>query len=377
MKSQPELDERLREAADLLEIAPPPIERIVRHGRRRFALKMVSSVAVAVVVTVALVWTGLSLSGFREELRLGDGTTIPKPRIVAAIPISGVPWGVAIEGRRVWVASYFDDLILGVDPDTNLEVDRISVPEKTPYELVATRGAVWAGAFSSILRIDPAARRAIDTGGLVGPGGKGYPAGMAAGAGSLWLSDHHRGLILRVDPTRNRTVAEIPIPHPTEVAFGEGSLWVGSCPDRGSAPVYRIDPRSNRVIATITLPASGCVGLPTVGGGFAYVLSSVEEEQAPNAQMWKIDLATGRVVGGPLRISVPGTMVVYRGVVWVLNREPTGSSKSFLTMVDATTMRVLTRISVGENAWRMAVGAGSLWVPAMKDGKPVLLRIKP
>lgn len=383
MKSQPEIEERLRAAPEWLEVGPPDIERIVRRGRRRLATKVLSSAVVAIVLGVALVLTGTSLSGFRQELRLGDGTTIPKPRIVATIPLSGAPWGVAFDGRKVWVTSYFDDLILGVDPQSNFEVDRISVPDgKAPYELVAGDGSVWAGGFGSLLRIDPVTRRVTDAGGFVGPEGKNYPGGMASGDGAIWLAAWHEDRVVRFDPVTRSVVATISVPNPTEMAFGDGSLWVGSCEEQGkapgTAPLYRIDAGTNRIAEKIVVPAAGhgCADYPALDGEFVYVVTAAVERD-PTAKLWKIDRTTGRVVRGPVAVPASGSLVAHRGVVWVLTRNRKGDVESFLTLVDPSTMRVLARMSVGQNAWRIAVGQGSLWVPAMDKGRPVLFRIAP
>jgi YVTN family beta-propeller protein len=376
MKSQPDLEERFRAAANRLEIGPPPFERIVRRGRRRFVTKAVTSAAMASVVAAALVWTALSLAGFRQELRLGNGTTIRKPRVTAAIPLSGIPWGVTYDGHRIWVASYFDDRILAVDPETNTEVARISVPTgKAPYEIVAGQGHVWAGAYGSTLRIDPSTGRASDTGSHMGVEHVGYTTGMASGDGSIWLSSEQHDTVLRFDPLTNRVLARIRVENPTELAFAGGSLWVGGCHKAGNAPIYRIDPVSNAVAATIRLPAAGCAGLLAVDGAFLYSVTA-QNTKHPHGSVWKIDINSGRVLGGPLPVTAPGNLVVYRGVVWVLTREE-GDINSFLTMIDATSLKVLARMSVGQNAWRIAAGDGSLWVPAMRNGKPVLLRIAP
>jgi DNA-binding beta-propeller fold protein YncE len=377
MKSQPDVTERLKAAGYRIPVGDPPIDRIVHHGRRRIVGKVISSSLLVAVLGGALVWSGRGLLFARsEELRLGDGTAIPKPHVVKEIPLSGIPWGVAFDGKDLWVASYFDNLISKVDPKSNSEVEVIPVPGRAPYNIVADGEALWTDGYPAILRIDP------HTGGVTElpelSRGHGYPSGMAVGAGSLWIGYSQDREVLRVDPATKQVVATIQLGISTEAAFGEGSVWVGGCADdeETEAPIWRIDPLTNTVVDTILVPpAGGCAFLPAVGDGAVFVFAAGYNEIP---RMWKIDAATGRVVAAPLPIRVAGLPVVYRGVVWIVTRADQTSDDAFLTLVDATTMEVIGRpIPVGQFARRVAQGDGSIWVPSVENGRPTLFRITP
>jgi YVTN family beta-propeller protein len=379
MKSQPELEERLRAAADRLEVGAPPIERIVRRGHRRFSAKVASSAVVAAVIVAALAWTGLKLSGFRQELRLGDGTTIPKPHIVQAIPLSGPPWGVAFDGRSVWVTSYFDDLVSQVDPGTNRELRAIRALG-TPYELAAGRDAIWVAGYKTIRRVDIQTGKVTDVTSLTAFSQRSNAAAIGEAFGSVWIIDVKATpltQVIRFDPETS-TAAKIPVKDATALEFDAGSVWVSTCQKSGgeAGVLYRIDPTTNQVATKIQLPGALCLNALTAEDGFVYTTTSSGGGHVRD--LWKIDASTNEIVAGPVRLGPKvGDMVSFRAVLWMLDQGSTEGETTFLRLVDSTTLRTLFRIRVGQNAHRIAVGLGSLWIPAMKDGKPVLFRVRP
>jgi hypothetical protein len=385
MKSQPEVEERLRAAPEWLEVGPPPIERIVRRGRRRLVAKVTSSAAVAVVVGVALLWTGTSLSGFRQELRLDDGTTIPKPRIVATIPLSGIPWAASFDGTSVWVTSFIDDLISQVDPDTNREVRAIR-GIGTPYELWAGDDTIWVGGYRTIRRLDIQTRKVTDLTAVTAFSRRSNASAIGEAFGSVWIVDGKAGSMAQVIRFRPAThqVIKIPVKDAVDVAFAAGSVWVSSCQYSGgkAGVLYRIDPATNQVAGTIQLPGALCLHALAAGDGFVYATTSSaggpDQTWTDVRQLWKIDASTNRIAAGPVPLSpTVAKMVFHRGVLWMLDRGTTRGDVTSLRLVDATTLRTLFTIPVGQNARRIVAGDGSLWIPTMKDGRPVLLRIAP
>ena len=50
---------------------------------------------------------------------------------------------------------------------------------------------------------------------------------LAAGAGSIWLTNYENGTLLRIDPAKGTVAATIHIGgHPRGVTFGAGRVWV-------------------------------------------------------------------------------------------------------------------------------------------------------
>jgi hypothetical protein len=385
MKSQPEVEERLHETAQRIHVGPPPIEQIVHRGRRRLAVKTASTALVASVVIAALAWTGLRLSGFRQEIRLNNGTTIPKPRVIATIPLSGIPWGVAFDGRSVWVTSYFHDLVSQVDPNRNLEVHTIRAAG-TPYELGAGRDAVWVAAYRKILRVDIRTGQASDVTDSTSFSRRSNASAIGESQGFVWIVDVKAQpvpQVIRFDPTTN-SVVKIPIKDAAGLAFGAGSVWVSTCQISGgeAGVLYRIDPATSQISAKIQLPGALCLQALAAENGFIYATTASgggPDQTWPDVrQLWKIDTSNNQIVGGPVRLSPNvGEMVSFRGVLWVLDQESTGGAITSLRLIDTTTLRTLFSIRVGQNVHRIAVGNGSLWIPAMRDGKAVLFRIAP
>jgi YVTN family beta-propeller protein len=105
------------------------------------------------------------------------------PRIVATIPLPGVPAGVAAGEDAVWVTDQLDDLVWRVDPAR----DRIV-------------GAIKVGR---------------------------DPQGVAVGAGGVWVANTVDGTVSRIDPRTNKVAATIPVgPGPQSIAVGDRSVWV-------------------------------------------------------------------------------------------------------------------------------------------------------
>lgn len=81
------------------------------------------------------------------------------------------------------------------------------------------------------------------------------PAGVQAGAGSLWVACPSDGVVVRVDPTSGRVRARIAVGgQPAGLGSGGGAVWVAL----GDQDVLvRIEPASNRVTARLAGPAYG------------------------------------------------------------------------------------------------------------------------
>jgi YVTN family beta-propeller protein len=104
-------------------------------------------------------------------------------RIVATIPLPGVPAGVAAGEGAVWVTDQLDDLVWRVDPARGRIVQAIKVGRD--------------------------------------------PQGVAAGAASVWVANTIDGTVSRIDPATNAVAATIPVgPGPQHIAAGDRSVWV-------------------------------------------------------------------------------------------------------------------------------------------------------
>ena len=75
--------------------------------------------------------------------------------------------------------------------------------------------------------------------------------GIAAGAGSIWISDSAQNRVIRLDPKSKGVTREIGVGSgPGALAFGAGALWVANTLD---GTVSRIDPTTNAITSTATV----------------------------------------------------------------------------------------------------------------------------
>jgi YVTN family beta-propeller protein len=192
-------------------------------------------------------------------------------RIQARMRVSGYMRGLAAAAGSVWIATArplsatrSEGVVLRVDPSTR----RIVAAVRTgtwPAALASGGGAIWtvnsAPFFKrgTLVRIDPATNRLDGPAIPLGPA----PAGVAVGAGSVWVGDAIEGTVRRIDPVRRRAVGTIDVGNePYALLFTNGSLWVTNADD---GTVSRIDPTTNRVTATIRVGRNP-YGIAAAGG---------------------------------------------------------------------------------------------------------------
>jgi YVTN family beta-propeller protein len=172
-------------------------------------------------------------------------------RTLAERAITYVGGGVAVGGGDVW-AAFADSTLARVDP-TTLEAATARVTGAGPTSLVLAFGSVWVAisdASRGVQRFNPQAFREGPFDELTG--GR-TPSGLAAGAGSLWVSNTEDDSVTRIDPAVAGFGSSLPIgvgDGPTGVAFGAGAVWVANT---AAGTVSRIDPESNEVVETIEI----------------------------------------------------------------------------------------------------------------------------
>jgi len=308
-------------------------------------------------------------------------------------------------------------------PAATKTLGKVTLPSAVS-SLAVGEGAVWATlADNSLVRIDPNALAV--TARIADPLAAEWPPLVAVGAGSVWLADavpsagnsNDGGALLRVDPTANRIVANVPVGRsPEGMAFTAGAVWVANhrsdtalgtpaphpfsvsrvdtasnretrrvvverrkstgeswvdycCGPQGMAAgagsvwvgdatpqtVYRIDPGTNNVVAAIHAPDIG-----DACGGLAADSSSVWVASGCSPALWRIDPLTNAVAA---TITLPGaadTVALGFGSVWA-----TTSSSQFsggeadLVRVDAASNLVVGKTGGGG---ALAIGEGAIWL---------------
>jgi DNA-binding SARP family transcriptional activator len=199
--------------------------------------------------------------------------------------------------------------------DGKLDVIQVG-PPRVPDEnrtFVTTDGAsVWAGNSTArtVVRLDRRTGRVlVRASGVAG-------SGIALGYGAVWIPEPDRDTVARLDPVTGRVEIRIPVSgRPTEVATGEGAVWVATT--GGHSAVWRIDPRTNETIAVIPVPPKA--RRLATGGGYVWVTSgrSDEERVRRRAALTKIDPRTHEIVASIELRFRPDGVVFAHDRVWV------------------------------------------------------------
>jgi predicted Ser/Thr protein kinase len=140
-----------------------------------------------------------------------------------------LPWTagqrLAVGGGRVWVPEDFGPHLLGVDERTG-HVRRLQVPGAGIAGIAYGAGSLWLATNGAVLRVDPRTGRTL----------RSYPQVPARwlefADGFVFAANPSSGRVTKIDPVENRPVAHT-ILHPwiTDLAVGGSFVWVSVTPD--------------------------------------------------------------------------------------------------------------------------------------------------
>ncbi|HEY3163425.1 MAG TPA: hypothetical protein VGJ71_03650, partial [Candidatus Limnocylindrales bacterium] len=83
-------------------------------------------------------------------------------------------------------------------------------------------------------------------------GGVSRPCALAAGAGSVWVTEYLPTAVVRIDPATNTVGDRFALEgEACGVAYAHDAVWVT---ELGVGAVVRLDPTTGRVTATIKTP---------------------------------------------------------------------------------------------------------------------------
>lgn len=234
----------------------------------------------------------------------------------------------------------------------------------SPEALLANAGSLWVAMPNSVVRMNlhdgsTIARIPIPTNGV--------DAGLAAGAGSIWLAPTGGSELLRIDPSSSRIVARIHLgvasagrisPLGGGVAFAAGRIWVSRDSDGPRGDVVSVDPTTDRAVATPIKVGSG-PGAVAAGNGSIWVdnTSVVAGNTTPSRvypAVSRIDPQTRRASTEPFS----GTPVAAFGSLWV--QANAASDRAAILRVDPATGRTLARIDV-PRVVGVSAGGGRVW----------------
>ena len=234
-------------------------------GKRRVVATIAPEVGVeALAVGGGSAWIADSQRGraLRLDTDLGAvADSVPLPTTTMTGRHDATRPAAALDGGSLWVASTQLAAVLRVDTATRRVVERVDVGND-PAGLAVGAGALWVSdsTDNTVHRI--ASGAVTDT----IPMGNG-PGPIAAGAGAIWVANSRDGTVARIDPATRSVKAEIPVGRlPSGIAVGAGAVWVANSL---SGTVSRIDPRTNRVTKTIDL--GNAPNSLTIAGGRLWV----------------------------------------------------------------------------------------------------------
>jgi YVTN family beta-propeller protein len=222
---------------------------------------------------------------------------------------SGGPSAVAV-GRVVWVVHRG---VLRAEGLQRVEGARLEPPLHVGPEMVAVAesgGAPWLVEYGTppargfVLKLSRGGRRVLAR----RPVGR-APAGIAAGAGSLWVTSNLDGTVTRIDPDTARVAGVVDVGDgPVGATVAAGVVWVANTED---GTVSRIDPARGRTTHTIDVGRGPRA--VAAGEGAIWVANSLDDTVS------RIDPATRRVTETIPVGAGPTALAVAPGAVWVAN----------------------------------------------------------
>jgi streptogramin lyase/predicted Ser/Thr protein kinase len=242
-------------------------------------------------------------------------------------------------------------------------VGQTATVDERPNTIAYARGRVWVGSVRSGRLIGlPAdgkgARRTIKL-----PWASGTTS-VAAGFGSLWVTNGDQGRLIRIDPVTGHRQGDRLVGSGVAVVVvaGEGAIWVGQRARHSTDPpssIIKVDPRGGDT-KEILFGQEG-IGDITTGGGFVWV---------PNRRrnrLSRIDPSSGERRSTPIGL---GKHRVAFGAdqVWVTNYEDGTISQNNRSLSNAATDALNVRGPLG-----IAISGTTVWVASYLDDAVVRL----
>jgi streptogramin lyase/predicted Ser/Thr protein kinase len=278
-------------------------------------------------------------------------------------------------------------------------VGQTATVDARPNAIAYTRGRVWVGSVRSGRLIGLAAdgkgaRRTIKL-----PWKSGTTS-VAAGFGSLWVTNGDQARLVRIDPVSGHVQGDRLVGSGTAdvVVTGEGAVWVGQRARRATDPassIIKVDPRGGDTKA-ILFGQEG-VGDITTGGGYVWVpnrrrnrLSRIdpgsgERRSTPIGfgkhrvafgadQVWVTNYDDGTIsqdnrslsnaVTDALNVRGPLDLVVAGNTVWVASY-----LDDAVVRLDARTGKTIGEpIGVGRNPFAIVAHGKHVWVTNLASG---------
>ena len=318
-------------------------------ARRRFGPRGVGlGLATAAVIGAAVIVPLLVLGGSSDTAVAANSIVALKPSgsIAATVPVGARPVAITSGAGGLWVANFDDQSVTRVDMPSRQAV-RTSPIGDAPTALAATKDAVWVtGGKGGVSEIDPRYNRVASTRSLAAPGffgGSTRPTLFAFGL--LWVVDPD-GVVSRIDPASGRKLGSVGVGNdPSAIAAGAGSVWVTNSSD---GTVTRVDPAS---LVSTTIP---------VGHGPAAVAvnpAGVWIANAGDNTVVRVDPDTNAVAATTPVGDGPTAVVATSTALWVANGDD-----GTVMRLDPKSGTVQKTVHLGGRPDALATADGQVWV---------------
>jgi ABC-type transport system substrate-binding protein/DNA-binding SARP family transcriptional activator len=314
---------------------------------------------VLVVAALAVAAAAAGVAGIFAARGAGTQTSVPPNSVVsfdpsgsiaATVPVGALPVALASAAGSLWVGNFDDRSVTRVDASSGNRVRTISIA-RAPTALTASGADVWvtdsAGGISTIeTRYDLVTPRRRPT--EPGPGCCFYaastPRPTLAAFGSVWSVDP-AGYVTRLDLRTARRTGTVDVGNdPSAIAAGAGSLWVTNSSD---GTLTRIDPAT---LLTTTIPVGHDPSSVAVNGAGVWVADAADDRVVRVDPETNAPSIAAPVGDGPTAIlAVPGGL-------WVAN----GRDGSVMRL-DPRTGRVRKTVHVGGTPDALGAAGGTVW----------------
>jgi YVTN family beta-propeller protein len=337
---------------------PSPPARLAAIRRGRGAPLVIAGGLLLLAAAVAA-WIGLT---GEDELAEPNSLAVIDPasnELETTVPTGVDPAEVDVDGKYVWVANRGDGTVSKVDAPSRTVVATRS-PDSSVAGLAVGAGGVWIGDTrrQNLVRLDPDLQ-AGDRTVRVGPDeldvfGSFSANPVAVGEGAVWVGSGYGGLA-RVDPETLEMVDDVPVGNdPVALTTGAGAVWVV---DQDDGTLARIDPRSANAVTWATQVGQSPAAV-AVGEDAIWVASSQSDTVS------RVDPENGAVTAAIPVGRHPTGVATGAGAVWVAN-----SLDGTVSRIDPETNRVEATIAVGEAPRSVTFADDRVWV-SVQSGEP-------
>lgn len=328
----------------------PGLPSAASRGRSMARPRRLGVAALAVLVVTGVVADGATTGGGQKQVAVPANSVValdPNGSVTTVLTVGTRPVAAAAAAGSLWVANLDDRAVTRIDLSSRRVLRSIPIGG-APTALAGTPGAVWVSdTTGQISRIDPAYDRPVPARQLAAGSWllRGTPWPMLAAFGSIWIVDPD-GYVAQFAPGSGRPTGSVDVGYePSAVAAGAGSLWVTNSAD---GTVTRIDP--DTLVAT-TFPVGHGPDAVAVNAAGVWVANAGDDD------LVRIDPDTGAVAATASVGDGPAAVLATATALWVANADD-----DTIMRLDPRSGAVTKTIHLGGSPTALVSAVGRVWV---------------